>query len=249
MSLRLLDLAAVQPGHRVLDLATGIGEPALTAAQRVGQSGHVVAADLSPRMLDIARERAVDLHLYNVTFVQAGLDALALAGDRFDAVLCRWGVTLLPDLPRTLRIVRRLLGPTATFATADWERGPRARPLASLALSLAQQMFSPAQSPDPPAAEIPSVAQALTEEMHAAGFRDVRTEEHSITLHFRSVEACVQYLQDVSPSLSTLLADRTEHDVRDYTARLSLQLEPFTLPGGDLRIPNVTLCTAGSADS
>ena len=58
---RLVELAQVEPGHCVLDIATGIGEPAVTAARRVGASGRVTATDQSMDMLDIARERASDL--------------------------------------------------------------------------------------------------------------------------------------------------------------------------------------------
>ena len=54
---RLVELAGVRAGNRVLDIATGSGEPALTAARAVGQSGRVVAVDMSPGMLAIARER------------------------------------------------------------------------------------------------------------------------------------------------------------------------------------------------
>ena len=54
---RLVDLAHIDVGHRVLDVATGLGEPALTAARRVGPTGAVVATDLSPQMLALARER------------------------------------------------------------------------------------------------------------------------------------------------------------------------------------------------
>ena len=61
VSRRMLALAAVAPGQRVLDIATGIGEPALLAARRVGPQGRVVATDIAPAMLEIARERARSL--------------------------------------------------------------------------------------------------------------------------------------------------------------------------------------------
>ncbi len=53
---RLVELARVGPGDRVLDIATGSGEPGLTAARKVGPGGLVVATDQSPAMLDLARE-------------------------------------------------------------------------------------------------------------------------------------------------------------------------------------------------
>ncbi len=56
---RLVALAKIQPGHWVLDVATGIGEPAITAARIVGPTGRVVGIDQAPRMLAIARERAM----------------------------------------------------------------------------------------------------------------------------------------------------------------------------------------------
>jgi ubiquinone/menaquinone biosynthesis C-methylase UbiE len=55
VSRRLIELAEIKPGSRVLDIATGIGEPAITAANQVGNSGHVLATDISSQMLSIAK--------------------------------------------------------------------------------------------------------------------------------------------------------------------------------------------------
>src|SRR5437763_16460962 len=57
LSDRMMKLAHVAPGQRVLDVATGIGEPAMTAARQVSPSGSVVAIDQAPQMLAVARER------------------------------------------------------------------------------------------------------------------------------------------------------------------------------------------------
>ena len=65
---RLVDLASVGPGARVLDIATGNGEPALTAARRVGAGGRVIATDQSTGMLAIARARAASMGVTNVEF-------------------------------------------------------------------------------------------------------------------------------------------------------------------------------------
>jgi ubiquinone/menaquinone biosynthesis C-methylase UbiE len=55
VSRRLVELAEIKPGSEVLDIATGIGEPALTVARQVGKSGHVLATDISPQMLYFAK--------------------------------------------------------------------------------------------------------------------------------------------------------------------------------------------------
>ena len=55
VSRRLVELAEIKPGSKVLDIATGIGEPALTAANHVGKNGHVLATDISPQMLSFAK--------------------------------------------------------------------------------------------------------------------------------------------------------------------------------------------------
>src|SRR5438093_7500299 len=73
---RLVELAEIRPGYQVLDVGTGIGEPALTAAQHVGAAGHVVATDQAPQMLVIAQEHAVALGVQNVEFREMDAEAL-----------------------------------------------------------------------------------------------------------------------------------------------------------------------------
>ena len=65
---RLVELAHLQPGQRVLDIATGLGQPAITAARRVGLTGRVVATDLAPEMLALARQNAAALGCSRSTF-------------------------------------------------------------------------------------------------------------------------------------------------------------------------------------
>ena len=67
---RLIELARIKEGERVLDIATGSAEPSVTAARRVGPRGLVVATDQSSAMLALTRERAATLGLANVKFVE-----------------------------------------------------------------------------------------------------------------------------------------------------------------------------------
>src|SRR4051794_9371951 len=85
ISERLVELAGVQSGSRVLDVAAGYGEPALTAARKAGPEGRVVATDISAEMLDFARERAAAAGLGNVEFVQSDASSLDFPQESFDA--------------------------------------------------------------------------------------------------------------------------------------------------------------------
>ncbi|WP_079248326.1 class I SAM-dependent methyltransferase [Lysobacter antibioticus] len=245
VSLRMLELAQVRPGQRVLDLGTGIGEPALSAARCVGPSGRVVATDFSPRMLDIAQERAAAQGLANVEFIQADAATLDVAGARFDAILCRWGVTSLPDPPGALAAIRRLLVSDGWFVTAVWPSGAQGRPMASLAAAVAQEMFGlpPSASDASPACSPARVA--VQETMRRAGFRDVHSEEMTMPLEFSSAADCGRYLMDVSPEFSALLGDRPLAQRAEFGRRLSERLQPYATVGGAVRIPNLTICAAG----
>ena len=77
---RLIDLAKIKPGDKVLDLATGIGEPAVTAAKVVGPQGHILAVDISSQMLSIARQRSVSLGLQDIIeFKESDIESLQLS--------------------------------------------------------------------------------------------------------------------------------------------------------------------------
>src|SRR3954452_17494121 len=96
----LLRAARLSPGQRVLDVATGTGVAAEAAVQAVGPSGHVVATDLFPAMLDKARERFGPLP--HVSFAVEDVQALTFADESFDAVLCAMELMLFPDQARGL---------------------------------------------------------------------------------------------------------------------------------------------------
>ena len=98
LSERMVELAVSAPCDRFLDIATGLGEPAVSAARRVGPKGSVLATDLSAEMLGYGRQRARKLGLGNIVFEERDAQALAVPEAAFDAALCRWGLMFLPDL-------------------------------------------------------------------------------------------------------------------------------------------------------
>ena len=106
---RAADLAAVGPGDRALDVATGTGDLALELARRVGPSGEVVAGDFSSRMLELAREKAAGSP--QVRFEIANALALPYADGEFDAATVGFGARNFADLQQGLREMTRVVRP------------------------------------------------------------------------------------------------------------------------------------------
>jgi ubiquinone/menaquinone biosynthesis C-methylase UbiE len=112
----LLRAARLSPGQRVLDIATGTGVAAEAAAEAVGPSGHVVAADIAPAMVERARERLAGAP--NVSFAVEDGHRLTLPVESFDAVLCNMGLMYFPDPARGLAEFRRVLRPGGRAAVS-----------------------------------------------------------------------------------------------------------------------------------
>ena len=106
----LLRLAGLEAGMRVLDVGCGLGDVTLQAARLVGPTGHVIGADVSEDVLAVARQRAKDSRLDNVTFVQAGIPAIPVDG-LVDAVIGRLILMHLKDPAVAVRALSALVRP------------------------------------------------------------------------------------------------------------------------------------------
>ena len=124
---RMLDLAALRPGARVLDLGTGAGDQAFAAAARVGPQGHVLATDISAEMVAETAAGAARAGLNNVATRVLDVAAIDLEPDRWDAVISRLGLMFTPDLAAALTGARRVLRAGGRLAVIVWstpERNP-----------------------------------------------------------------------------------------------------------------------------
>jgi SAM-dependent methyltransferase len=116
----MLDMVALRPGERVLDVACGTGLVSRRMAALVGEAGVVVGTDISGQMVDEARRIAAERALANTSFERADAEALPLADATFDAAVCGLGLMYVPDPGRALAEMRRLLRPGGRAAAAVW---------------------------------------------------------------------------------------------------------------------------------
>ncbi len=122
----LVAYADPQPGMKVLDLACGTGEPAITIATRIAPTGNVTALDLSADLLAIAAERASKRGLTNISTQRADAQQLPFPDQQFDLATSRFGVMFFADIDRALRELHRVLKPGARACFAAW--GPKEQP-------------------------------------------------------------------------------------------------------------------------
>jgi len=122
----LVVYARPKAGMRVLDLASGTGEPAITLASRVGPEGHVTALDLSPELLEIAAERARQRGITNLSTQKADAHHLPFADQSFDLATCRFGVMFFQNAVQALSEVHRVLRPGSRACLLAW--GPFEQP-------------------------------------------------------------------------------------------------------------------------
>jgi SAM-dependent methyltransferase len=203
---RMCELAQIRPGQRVLDMATGIGEPALTAAHWVGPSGHVLATDISPEMLDFGRSRAAGMSLGNLEFRQMDAEAMDLPNASFDAILCRFGLMFLPNLDADLRTILRLLVPGGWFAAAVWSTADKV-PSSSIARGTIMRELQTPAAPGKLDSFSLSDHVALKERLVQAGFADVHVETMYAHYEWPSPDAYVEFAQDMLAIVRTTLAD------------------------------------------
>ncbi len=247
LSDRMVELAAIGPGARVLDVASGLGEPAVAAARRAGPSGHVLATDLSEDMLGYGRKRAEKLGLDNIEFRRMDAQELEVPEAAFDAVLCRWGVMFLPDLDAALAGFRRCLKPGGRLVAAVWGPAERA-PGVGLGARVVHAHLGLA--PPDEGAGTPfacSDTAAFERRVAAAGFEDVRGEWFTVPFTFESAEQSTRFRRERSKPLIDRIAGFPLARREAAWAALTEATRAFETPEGAVRLDNAAYCVSARA--
>jgi SAM-dependent methyltransferase len=200
-----VEYAGPKPGMKVLDLASGTGEPAISLAGRVGPEGHVTALDLSGELLQIASERAQQRGFTNFSTQQTDAQQLPFSDQTFDLVTSRFGVMFFQDCEKALREVYRVLKPVARACFLTW--GPVEQPYWSSTIGVVvKHVGGPAIVPggaDPFRFGQPGSLSAI---LRKAGLSNIREETKSLPWTWLgTAEELWQYVQALSTPFLDLL--------------------------------------------
>ncbi len=223
---RLVGDARLRSGHRVLDLGSGTGYPALLAAQAVGEEGSVVGLDLAERMLGVANRKAGELKLSNVTFRTEDVTTLPFGPSSFDAVTSRFCLMFLPDIPKAVGEIVRVLKPGGYLAAAVWSAAEK-NAFLRLPMDIIKQFVTlPPPAPDQPGLFRLAKAGDLLGIAEKAGLQAVTDDEVLGESPFDSAEQYLTSVLELAAPLQPLFAKlsgeqrgRAEAEIRNAADR------------------------------
>jgi enediyne biosynthesis protein CalE5 len=240
-------LSTVERGHRVLDIATGVGDPAISIAEKVGPSGSVLATDLVAEMLAFAREKATERGVKNIEFRQVDGEGINAPAGSFDAVTMRFGLMFMPDPEWCLTRTRTALKPGGSIALATWA-APQKNPWAAVPMAtLGRHVEMPKPPPGAPGLFAFADSGRLESTVKSAGFSDVRVEEVEVAMSdFDKGADFWAFMMDVAGPIAMLFATKVPPEKRAAVAA-EIARDVEAAGGGTARLKGVALLATARA--
>ncbi|MEJ1169209.1 class I SAM-dependent methyltransferase [Variovorax sp. CCNWLW235] len=207
----MFDLARIGPGSRVLDIAAGAGEQSIGAARRAGASGHVLATDIAPALLERAAADAKAAGLSNLETLELDGEALdALPAGSFDAAISRVGLIYFPDQQRALAGMRRALRPGGRVSAVVYST-PERNGFFSIPVKIIRERARlPAPLPGQPGPFSLGAEGALEAAFAKAGLRDIEVLRVPSPVRLASAAECVRFERESFGALHQMMVGLDE---------------------------------------
>jgi ubiquinone/menaquinone biosynthesis C-methylase UbiE len=246
VSKRLIELAEIKAGSKVLDIATGLGEPAITAANHVGSNGHILATDISSKMLSAAEQRAISMGLQNVIeFKEGDIEKIDLPNSTFDAALCRWGLMFLPDLKTGLCNIHKTLIDGGRLAAAVWASPNRDTLIAMMMNTIMKETNTEPPPPGTPGPFSLSDENNLKNSFMTSGFKNPVVERMNVTFDFDSPDEFTAFTSETAGPLQKMLGSQPNERRIEILKAVSKAAEKYSDNTGKVRFENVAMLIVG----
>jgi ubiquinone/menaquinone biosynthesis C-methylase UbiE len=236
----MLDEAHIKLGSRVLDIAAGAGDQTLDIAHRVGSDGHVLATDISPAILALAKKNAHISGLKQITTLVADAQSLGLAGANFDAAVCRLGLMFCRSPEAALIEIGAALRPNGKFCAVVFGE-PALNPCLTMAISTARKHaglvnlntseVSATASKDPfePGTLMSLSKPGLFEKLlQKAGYIDITVHFISAPFHAPNVEHYIDFLRSSASPVIEILAPLSDSAQQNAWIEMTERLRVFS---------------------
>ncbi|CAN7563121.1 methyltransferase domain-containing protein [Variovorax sp. LjRoot290] len=207
----MFDLARIGPGSRVLDIAAGAGEQSISVARRVGESGHVLATDIAPALLERAAADAKEAGLSNVETRELDGEALdVLPAGSFDAAISRVGLIYFPDQQRALAGMCRALRPGGRVAAIVYST-PERNAFFSIPVKIIRERAKlPPPLPGQPGPFSLGAEGVLEAAFAKAGLRDIEVRKVPSPVKLPSAAECVRFERESFGALHQMMVGLSE---------------------------------------
>ena len=224
---KMLEMAGITSGHRVLDIAAGAGEQSITTAKKVGAAGYVLATDISANILDYAKQMAQQAGVNNIETKVMDGENLTLEDETFDAVISRVGLIYFPDQQKALKEMLRVLKPGGKLAAIDYST-PEKNKFFSVPVSIIRNRAKlPPPLPGQPGPFSLGAEGIIEKVFSQAGFKNVRSELVDSPLLLQSAKECVQFEKESFGALHQMMSSLSDTEKVSVWEEIETELQKF----------------------
>jgi ubiquinone/menaquinone biosynthesis C-methylase UbiE len=206
----LVDQLDPRPGQTILDIAAGTGETGFLAAERLGETGHLISSDLSPHMVEAAQRVAGLFGVANAEFRVLDAEQLDLPDASVDGVISRFGYVLRGEPPAALSEVRRVLRPGGNFAFAVWAEREQNDWMTVPATVMEERGHLPPQTKAEAALSARRNALSITRLLPDAGFESAEIAEMPVAYRFANADELWFFVSELRGPVALALAKLDE---------------------------------------
>lgn len=229
---KMLEMANITKGHRVLDIAAGAGEQSITAAKKVGPSGYVLATDISANILEYAKQMAQKAGLQNIETKVMDGENLTLEDETFDAVISRVGLIYFPDQQKALKEMLRVLRNGGKVAAIVYST-PEKNKFFSVPVSIIRNRAKlPPPMPGQPGPFSLGAEGVIEEAFTRAGFTNVKSALIDSPLILASAKECVQFEKESFGALHQMMSNLSDAEKKSVWEEIERELKKFETENG-----------------